>query len=121
MCIADPEQGAPFIERLQDEHLSASGVKALGWLREHLVDPMAGLPREDDELVSLVTELVMSSEREPVLPGEMELNFMLLEQQRLEDGISAAQQSGEDEVRARLITERARLRDRIAHAESLGA
>jgi hypothetical protein len=46
----------------------------------------------------------------------MQLNFDLLEQQRLEDGISAAQQAGDYEVSSRLSRERAALTDRIAHA-----
>jgi DNA primase len=121
MCIAEPKRGERFVARLSEEHLSPSGARALGWLREHLTDPMAGLPREDEELVSLVTQLVMNSEREPVSEGSMELNFMLLEQQRLEDGISAAQREGDYEAGARLSRERAQLSDRIAHADTLGA
>jgi len=81
---------------------------------------MSGLPREDEEMVSLITELVMSAQRDPADPGAMELNFMLLEQQRLEDGISAAQRAGDEQARARLLQERGKLTDRIAHAESLG-
>ena len=46
----------------------------------------------------------------------MQLNFDLLEQQRLEDGISAAQKAGDYEVSTRLSGERAELTDRIAHA-----
>jgi hypothetical protein len=82
---------------------------------------MAGLPRDDEDLVALVTELVMASERDEVEPGEMELNFMLLEQQRLERGISAAQEEGRDEEWSRLVQERADLKERIKHAEALGA
>ena len=37
----------------------------------------------------------------------MQLNFDLLEQQRLEDGISAAQKAGDYEVSTRLSGERA--------------
>ena len=70
--------------------MSASGRPALEWLRDHLDDPIAGLPRDDEELISLITELMMRAERDPASEGAMELNFMLLEQQRLEDGISAA-------------------------------
>ena len=116
MCIADPETGRRFIDQLTDEHLSASGKPALGWLREHLADPMAGLPREDAALTSLITELVMRAESEPASEGAMQLNFDLLELQRLEDGISAAQQAGDYEVSTRLARERAALTDRIAHA-----
>jgi hypothetical protein len=46
----------------------------------------------------------------------MQLNLDLLEQQRLEDGISAAQEAGDYEVSTRLSGERAKLTDRIAHA-----
>ena len=46
----------------------------------------------------------------------MQLNFDLLEQLRLEDGISAAQKAGDYEASTRLARERAELTDRIAHA-----
>ena len=121
MCISDPKRGRGFIERLREEHLSPSGAPALAWLRDHLDDPASGLPRDDPELTSLITELVMTAEQEPASEGAMELNFMLLEQERLEKGITAAQQAGADDERARLIRERAELRDRISHAESIGA
>jgi DNA primase len=116
MCIVDPEKGRQFIDRLTEEHLSGSGAPALAWLRDHLEDPMAGLPSEDAALTALITELVMRAESEPATEGAMQLNFDLLEQQRLEDGISAAQQAGDYEVSSRLSRERAELTDRIAHA-----
>ncbi len=116
MCIAQPEAGQGFIDRLTEEHLSPSGRPALGWLRTHLADPMAGLPRDDAALTSLITELVMRAESEPASEGAMQLNFDLLEQQRLEDGIAAAQKAGDYEVSTRLAGERASLTDRIAHA-----
>jgi DNA primase len=117
MCIAEPATGREYMGRLTEDHMTVLGGRALVWVRDHLEDPMAGLPRDDEELVSLVTELVMASKREAVQEGEMELNFMLLEQQRIERGISEAQEAGEDEERARLISQRAELRDKIAHAE----
>jgi DNA primase len=120
MCIAEPKPGRVFIDRLSDEHLSPSGAPALRWLREHLEEPMAGLPRDQVELVSLITELVMRSESEPASEGAMQLNFDLLEQQRLEDGISAAQRAGDYEESTKLARERAELTDRIAHAGALG-
>jgi hypothetical protein len=116
MCIADPGVGRRFIDQLTDEHLSPTGQPALSWLREHLEDPMAGLPRDDAALTSLISELVMRSGTEPASEQAMQLNFDLLEQQRLEDGISAAQQAGDYEVSSRLSRERAALTDRIAHA-----
>jgi DNA primase len=121
MCLADPGTGRKFIEQLSDEHLSTSGQPALRWLREHLDDPMTGLPREDAALTSLISELVMRSGSEPASEAAMQLNFDLLEQQRLEDGISAAQKAGDYEVSSRLSRERAALTDRIAHAGVVGS
>jgi hypothetical protein len=77
---------------------------------------MTGLPSEEATLSSLVTELVMRAESEPATESAMQLNFDLLEQQRLEDGISVAQKAGDYEVSSRLSQERAQLTDRIAHA-----
>jgi hypothetical protein len=82
---------------------------------------MAGLSRDDPALTSLITELVMRSESEPATEGAMQLNFDLLELQRLEDGISAAQRAGDYEVSTRLSRERAALTDRIAHAGIVGS
>jgi hypothetical protein len=115
MCIADPKTGRRFIDELREEHLSSSGAPALRWLKEHLEDPLAGLPR-DEGLSALVTELVMRAQSEPASEGAMQLNFDLLEQQRLEDGISAAQKAGDYEASTKLSGERAQLTDRIAHA-----
>jgi len=116
MCLSDPAAGRQFIDRLTDEHMSPSGTPALGWLREHLDDPMTGLPRDDPALTSLITELVMRAESEPASEGAMQLNLDLLELQRLEDGIAAAQKAEDYEVSTRLSGERAQLTDRIAHA-----
>ena len=50
----------------------------------------------------------------------MELNFLLLEQRRLEDEIEAAGERGDYERRASLSRERAELVERIAHAQRVG-
>jgi DNA primase len=114
MCIADPEPGRRLIGELTDDHLSPSGKPALGWLRKHLDDPMAGLPRDDAALTSLITELVMRAESHPASEGAMQLNFDLLEEQRLDDAIAAAQKAGEYPLSAGLMRERAELTERIA-------
>jgi DNA primase len=114
MCIASPAAGRRFIDQLTDDHLSASGQPALRWLREHLEGPMAGLPRDDAALTSVVTELVMRAETEPATEGAMQLNFDLLEEQRLDGEISAAQGAGDYQGAARLLKERGELTERIA-------
>jgi DNA primase len=116
MCIALPEEGRGFLDRLTDAHLSATGLGAASWLREHPGDPASNLP-QDPALASLVTELVMLAHDEPASREAMELNFLLLEQRRLEDEIAAAGERGDYERRAALSRERAGLVERIAHAE----
>ena len=95
MCIASPGEGRELLERLTPEHLSSPAVaRARDWLAEHLDDPMRGLPRDDEELVSLVTQLVMSAEREPGAREAMELNFLQLEQTLIEGRIAGRPEGG---------------------------
>jgi DNA primase len=116
MCIALPEEGREYLDRLTDAHLSASGLRAAAWLRENPDDPASNLPH-DDEMAGMITELVMLSRDEPASREAMELNFLLLEQRRLEDEIAAAGERGDYERRAALSRERAGLVERIAHAQ----
>jgi hypothetical protein len=51
----------------------------------------------------------------------MDLNFMLLEQRRIEDGIAAARRAGDLDAVNRLSREGSALSTRIAHAESADA
>jgi DNA primase len=117
MCIAMPSEGREFLTRLTEAHLSPSGLRIAAWLREHPEDPASDLPREDGELAGLITELVIMSREEPSSHEAMELNFLLLDQRRLEGEIAAAGERGDYERRAALSRERAALVERIAHAE----
>jgi len=120
MCIALPEEGKEYLGRLTDEHLSRLGLRAAEWLREHPRDPASDLPREDTELAGLIAELVITAHDEPASAEAMELNYLLLEQRRLEDEIAAAGERNDYEQRAALSRERAALVQRIAHAERVG-
>jgi DNA primase len=117
MCIALPSEGKEYLARLTDAHLSPTGLRAAAWLREHPEDPASNLPHEDGELAGLIAELVIISREEPASQEAMELNFLLLDQRRLEDEIAAAGERGDYERRAALSRERAALVQRIAHAE----
>jgi DNA primase len=117
MCIALPEPGAGYLERLGERHLSRSGQAAAAFIREHPKDAAEHLPRENGALAALITELVMMAREEPASEEAMELNFLLLDQRRLEDEIAAAGERGDYERRARLSRERAALVERIARAQ----
>jgi DNA primase len=117
MCIAEPEVGRPYLKRLSADHLSPLGGRALDWLREHSQDLASNLPQDDDELAGLIAELVILAGDEPASGEAMELNFLLLEQRRLEAEISAAGEADDYERRAALSRERAALVERIARTE----
>jgi DNA primase len=117
MCIALPGEGKEYLARLTDAHLSPTGLRAAAWLGEHLQDPASNLPHDDGELAGLIAELVIMSREEPSSHEAMELNFLLLDQRRLEDEIAAAGERGDYERRAALSRERAALVERIAHEE----
>jgi DNA primase len=120
MCIALPGEGGEYLARLTDEHLSPSGIRAAAWLREHPEDPASNLPHDDDELSGLIAELVILAHDEPASPEAMELNYLLLEQRRLESQIAAAGETDDYERRAALSRERAALVERIARTERVG-
>ena len=120
MCIALPDEGKEYLARLTDAHLSPMGSRAAAWLRENPQDPASNLPREDAELSGLIAELVITAHNEPASPESMELNYLLLEQRRIESEIAAAGEAGDYELRAALSRERAALVQRIAHAERVG-
>ncbi|OJU85817.1 MAG: DNA primase [Solirubrobacterales bacterium 70-9] len=121
MCIALPEQGEVYLGKLGEAHLSGSGQAAADFLRAHPKDPASHLPRENGGLAALITELVMMAREEPASEEAMELNFLLLEQRRLEGEIEAAGERGDYERRASLSRERAALVERIAHAQRVGS
>ena len=120
MCIAEPSKGRAYIERLSPAHLSTDANRdALAWLGEHLEAPLAGLPRENEQLSAAITQLVMRAESEPASADALELNFLELEQGLIEDQIAAAGQ--EEDLPVELHRQRAALAERIAHFGTPGA
>ena len=64
MCVRLPAEGREVLDRLTDEHFSRPvAARARVWLREHLDDPLAGLRRDDEELLAYVTDVMMRAER----------------------------------------------------------
>jgi DNA primase len=120
MCIALPAEGKEYLARLTGEHLSPGGLRAAEWLREHPDDPASNLPHDDSELAGLIAELVILAHDEPASPEAMELNYLLLEQRRIEAEIAAAGERNDYERRAALSRDRAALVERIARTERVG-
>ena len=118
MCVASPEDGREWLDRLSDDHFSSpTAARARTWIRDHLDEPTQGLARDDSELVSYVTQVKMQSEREPASPQAMELSFLELELARIEARIAAIEgDNGAPPVD--LQRRRADLTEQIARAQS---
>ena len=117
MCIANPERGAEYIERLEQEHLVGTRARAaLPWLKQHLRDPLEGLPREDEALFAGVSRLVMLAEHETFDEGALELTWLILDRARIDREIARLRREGTEEPQRTvdLQRERARIADAIA-------
>jgi DNA primase len=115
MCVAAPQLGRDHLERLGDEHFSSPlAARARRWLVDHLDAPMEGLSRDDEELWTYVTRVVMRSEREPASPDAMDLGALELELTRVDDELAAAAANGGDPP-VELQRRRGELKERIAH------
>ncbi len=118
MCVKLPAEGREYVDRLTDDHFSSSvAARARAWLRDHLEDPLDGLPRSDEELYSYVTELKLRADAEPASAEAMELSFLELERAKVDDEIAAAETNGGPPP-VELQRRRAELTERIARAQS---
>ncbi len=115
MSIAAPAYGREYLEKLGDELLSSPLMRRVrDWLMKHLEHPSDGLPREDEDLADVVTQLVVRAQREPASPEAMELSFLQIEKAAVEREIAAAEANGGDPP-VKLQQRRAELAERIAH------
>jgi DNA primase len=119
MCVAAPEEGRSYLERLEDEHFSAPvGARARDWLLGHLDEPLHGLARDDEELWGYVTQVVMRSEREPSSREAIDVNFDVLDRDLLDRRIADAERS-EGSPPVELQKRRAELNERIARSGAI--
>ena len=117
MCVRMPTEGRDVLDRLTPEHFSRpAAARAWAWIRDHVEDPLAGLSRDDPELLGYVTDVKMRSEQEPASPEAMELSLLELERAKVDDEIAAAESNGSPPVE--LQRRRAQLTERIARAQS---
>ena len=117
MCVRMPTEGRDVLDRLTPEHFSRpAAARAWAWISDHVEDPLAGLSRDDPELLGYVTDVKMRSEQEPASPEAMELSLLELERAKVDDEIAAAESNGSPPVE--LQRRRAELTERIARAQS---
>lgn len=117
MCVARPDEGRQWLEKLDARHLSSPLMeRTVAWLTGHLDDPAAGLDPEDRELQKMVAALVARADPELVGTGSIQRNFMELELAALEDEIADAAREGDAGRRAELSRRRSELVEQLRKA-----
>ncbi len=117
MCIARPGPGAGYLAQLEEEHLVGAGARVvLPWLKEHLADPLDGLPRDQEPLFGEVNRLAMQAEAEPAPEEALELSWLMIERSRIDREIARLRREGDAEPArgVELGRERAKIADAIA-------
>mgnify|MGYP001474757346 CR=1 FL=1 len=119
MCVAKPDEGREWLERLDSKHLSSPLMeRTVEWLKGHLEEPAKGLDPEDRQLQKMVAALVARADPDLVGAGSIRRNYMELELAALEDEIAEAGREGDAEWRAELNRKRSRLVEQVRRAES---
>ena len=117
MCLARPEEGRPWLEKIEPRHLSSDlMVDTVAWLVGNLDSPTEGLDTQDEAVQKLVSAMVVRADPDMVGEGSIRRNFMELELAALEDEI---ENMAEDrpEQRAELNRRRSELVEQVRRAE----
>jgi hypothetical protein len=117
MCVATPDEGRQWLEKLDSRHLSSPLIeRTVEWLKGHLDDPASGLDPEDRELQKMIAALVARADPELVGTGSIRRNYLELELAALEDEISEAARAGDAGKRAELSRHRSELVEQLRRA-----
>ena len=109
LCIDLPERGRAALLEVDEEDFGAPRTRrALLWLRDHVDAPLEGLPRDDEELTTLIGQLVMTAARRQPSVAALDAELLRLQITRLDRRIAA----GEGPV-SELAAHRAALKSRL--------
>jgi len=124
LCVAFPREGRALLEEADlEQHFSSDlARRAAAHLRAHADAPLEGLPADDPELSTYVSELDARAARGGgARPGNLEHAWLTLELARLERAIELARHGAAAADPAvtgsvsRLSTEREQVRTRLRH------
>jgi DNA primase len=114
MCLAQPQPGREYVERLEPDHFSSEGMRRVrDHLASHFDNPLSELPGDNPSLSAQITEVVMLAEEEPASEEVLQLTFLQLELRRVERALRHAAQGGDFEQQRSLWPTREQLRGRI--------
>jgi DNA primase len=117
LCIATPGAGAQALAQLDVAESFTSELvrRAAEHLRSHLSDPRSGIPEDDQELTSLIAQLVVEAGAESARPEMLEVQRLQLELSRMERQIQRTRADQRGEV-SDLAHRRSELRRQFEHA-----
>lgn len=117
-CVAGPTSGGRLLAAIERERISGDGMwRVLCFLRDHLADPVAALPPDDEALQRAVTGIVADARKmdeADVVPARLEALLVSVDIAALDAEIAAARTGGSGgvaELRSRrdgLVSERDR-------------
>jgi DNA primase len=117
MCVAKPDEGREWLEKLDTRHLSSPLIeRTVEWLKGHLDDPANGLDPDDLELQKFVAALVARADPDLVGTGSIRRNYLELELAALEDEIAEAARSGDAAGRVALQRRRSEMVEQLRKA-----
>ena len=115
MCIGRGELGQRYLVRLTDDHLTSAPLReARDWLKGHFDSPLAELESQDPTLAALVTHVVALADEEPSSDIVLRINFLRLEERRIERAMRHAQRAEDYATQRDLQTEREGVRRAVA-------
>jgi DNA primase len=114
MCIARPDPGREYLDRLEPAHFSSDQLRRVrDRLFAHWDDPLAALPDDDAALSASIKDVVMRADQEDVTPNALRLTFLQLEQRRIEQRLRQAEEQGDEETQRSLAPARQAVRTQI--------
>ena len=107
MCVARPDVGRDYVERLQPEHFSfAALAQVRDHLAEHWDDPLARLPEDDPTAAALIKDVVMRADDDDVSAEVLRLSFLQLELRRVDRALRRAERAADFEEQRTLAPAR---------------
>jgi DNA primase len=115
MCVGRGELGQRYLVRLTDDHLTSVPLReARDWLKGHYDSPLAELDTQDPTLAALVTHVVALADEEPSSDVLLRINFLRLEERRIDRALRHAEGAEEYARQRELQAEREGVRHAVA-------
>ena len=113
-CVASGTLGREYLARARPEHFSSESMRrARDHLERRFDDPLAGLPEDDPLLASDITGIVMRAQEETASETVLQMNYLNLEQRRVDRAVTRATRDEDFEALRALSEEKQEARRKL--------